>query len=97
MAANNTAKLSNFLSRVVANAQALMAARLELKNLTEELTSDAVIGALADGDCVGANAHLTRTIVFNYANGGMPLEAMLTNGAVATSNRLPNLLAVLPT
>lgn len=92
--ADTTSKKSNFLSAVVANATALKAVREQLKQLVEELASDATINAIVDGDCIGANSHLTRTIVFNYLQ-GMPLEAMLTNGSVSTSNRLPNLMAVL--
>jgi hypothetical protein len=49
-----------------------------------------------DADCVGENAHCTRAIIDNFLIGvTVDLEKMLTNQAVATSNRLPNLLAVL--
>lgn len=96
MAQDTSGKKAAFLSAVVANALAFSSARNQMRVLIEELASDATINGIADADCVGANAHLTRTIVFNYVQ-GMPLEALLNNGAVATSNRLPNLLAVLPT
>jgi hypothetical protein len=96
MAVNNAAKISNFLSGCVANAAMIKQARDTAKILAEELASDAVLAAIADTDCVGANSHLTRTIVLNYLQGIQPpLEAMLTNGAVATINRMPNLMAML--
>ena len=97
MAVNNAAKLSNFLSACVANAQAIAQQRNIAKALAEELAADSVISGLQDTDCVGANNHLTRAIVLNYLQGVQPpLEAMLTNGAVATVNRLPLLLAMIP-
>ncbi len=98
MAQDTSAKKSNFLSAAVANAVALKAVREEARRLTEELSSDAIINGIVDGDCVGANAHLTRTVVNNYLLSGITtaLENMLTNGAVATSNRMPALMAMLP-
>lgn len=96
MAVDNTAKKTAFLNRVIANAVLLQAVRAEYNSLKEMYASDAVVNGIVDADCAvsPATAHLTATIMANYINNGMPIEAMLTNAAVATSNRLPALLAV---
>lgn len=98
MAAVNTTKKTNYLNRVIANAVALQAFRTEYNALKELFASDGVISGIVDADCAasGSTQFLTAAIMSNYINNGMPIEAMLTNQAVATSNRLPNLLAVIP-
>jgi hypothetical protein len=99
VAQDTTQKKTNYLTQCVANAQMLEAARNEAKRLAELLSSDATIAGIVDADCVGANSHLTRAIINNYLQNGIQadLERMLTNGSVATVNRLPNLLAMLNT
>lgn len=96
MAVDNSGKKTAFLNRVIANAVLLQAVRVEYNTLKEMFASDAVVSGIVDADCsaVPATAHLTAVIMANYINNGMPIEAMLTNAAVATSNRLPSLLAV---
>ena len=95
MAVDNSAKKSNFISRVVANEKAFKAARDAATELRSETTSDAVIAGIVDADCLGANSYITRAIIDNYLTGvTLDIEKALTNQAVATSNRLPNLLAI---
>jgi len=95
MAVDNTAKKSNFLSAVAANAAMLKQARDTAARLREERASDAVLAALVDADCVGTNAFMTVAIVDNYLTGvTADIEKCLTNQGVVTSNRLPNLLAI---
>ncbi len=93
----NTAKKSDFISRVKANAAQLKEARDGATLLREELSSDGVIAGIVDGDCVGDNAYITRAIIDNYVVGvTLDVEKLLTNQAVATSNRLPSFLAIQP-
>ncbi len=94
MAVDNTAKKSDYISAVKANAALLKQARDGAVRLREQLSSDAVIAGIVDADCVGTNAYLTRAIIDNYLLGvTVDLEKMLTNQAVATSNRLPSYMA----
>lgn len=97
MAQDLSAKKTAYISAVVANALAMKSARDQYTVLKEQWTADATIAAMVDADCVGPNAHLTKAILGNYINNGVPINDMLTNVAVSTVNRLPNLLAVLPT
>ena len=93
--AENSSKKSNYISAVAANAAALKAARDVAIKLREQLASDAVIAGIVDADCLGANSYITRAIIDNYLTGvTLDIEKALTNQAVATSNRLPNLLAI---
>ncbi len=92
---DNTAKKSDFISAVKANAAMLKIARDVALQLRELLASDAVIAGIVDADCVGTNAYITRAIIDNYLTGvTLDFEKALTNQAVATSNRLPNFLAI---
>lgn len=95
MAVDNTAKKSNFLTRVVANHKEFKAARDAAIALREERSSDAAISgvALTNADCIGANAHLTVTIVDDFLGVTGDIEKCLTNQTVVQSNRLPSFLA----
>lgn len=95
MAVDNSTKKSAFISSVKVNAAALKAARDEATRLRELIASDAVINGIVDADCTGGNAYITKAIIDNYLTGvTLDVEKALTNQAVATSNRLPNLLAI---
>lgn len=97
MAVVNTAKKSDFITRVKLNAAKMKEARDAATLLREELSSDAVIAGIGDADCVGDNGYITRAIIDNYLTGvTLDIEKALTNQAVATSNRLPNFLAIQP-
>lgn len=98
MAVDNTQKKSNFIDSVRACAALMKQARDQATILREKIASDAVIAAIADGDCVGANSYMTRAIIDNFLTGvTLDVEKTYTNQAVATSNRLPNLLAAILT
>lgn len=95
MAVDNTNKKSAYISAVKACAVALKAARDQATVLREQRASDAVLAALVDADCTGGNAFLTVAILDNFLTGvTLDIEKALTNQAVATSNRLPNFLAI---
>lgn len=94
MAVDNSTKKSAYISAVKACANKLKEARDEATILREELASDGVINGIVDADCTGGNAFYTRAIIDNFLSGvTADIEKALTNQAVATSNRLPNLLA----
>jgi hypothetical protein len=98
MAQNTTAKKSNFLSEVVANATALKAARDQLRELAEEFTKDSTIASIADADCVGDNSHLTAFIVNSYLTTFQPGLELILAGTQCTpgSPYLPQIMAVIP-
>lgn len=94
MAVDNSQKKTDFISAVKAAAALLKQARDAATQLRERLASDAVIAGIADADCVSPNQFYTRAIIDNFLTGvTLDVEKLLTNQAVATSNRLPNFLA----
>lgn len=92
-----TSKKSDFISRVVANAQAFKTARDQAIALREAFASDAVISGIVDADCVGANSFLTQAAIANYLGVTADIEKLLTNQSPTVPvNRLPSFLAAQP-
>lgn len=94
---DSTQKKTIYLTTTSLNAQTFQLWRKEAASLREQLASDAVIAGIVDADCTGPNSYMVRATVDNFLTGvNAVIEAALTNGAVATLNRLPLLLAAIP-
>jgi hypothetical protein len=85
-----SAKKSNFLSACVTAAQALKNVRDQLKQLAEAYNTDTTYSGIVQGDCVGANAHLTPAILANL------LAVVQPAVETAVAGHLANVLDVLP-
>ncbi len=93
MAVDSSAKKSNFISNVVAQATILNQVNNTLKALQLEYANQFAGGqslVLADADFVGANGYMTAAMFSTFFSG--------CQGAVATAvtNNYQGLLAVLP-
>jgi hypothetical protein len=78
-----TAKKSDFITRIVNEAGALVASIDRFKALQDEYTNngyfDAPGIAIVDEDCIGDNAHMTAALVTSVISSSIAIDTFMVN------------------